>query len=494
MGAGRATRRWSALPMSRGRRRATEEASRTARLTRLVIELARVHDEDTDRIAALAAAATGAIGASVVLDDGPRPDAGRDSSTTLELPTTAGAAGVLSLQFASPFPDDPASMAFLEAVAAACGTAVERLHLRRADRRLRADGEFLAEASIALAAALGADAVLDTLEKLAVAQLADSCTIVRGAGSDAASAAEPGGLSIALRGRSGVLATMVLDRVDRGFDFFDRAVAQEVAARAAQALDAALAYDDQATASVTLQRSLLPKALMRVPGLAFAARYVAAAEAQEVGGDFYDAIVCPDGRAVLVIGDVQGKGIDAATFTSAARHTLRETALAGMSPREMLLRVNATVIYGQQEQALVSDQDPRFVTTAVVALTPTDCGFHGVVASGGHPPPLVVRVNGDVRELHSPGIVLGVVDDPDFTEIEVELALADTVVLYTDGVTEQANYLDFDEAELGRLVRNRIGPADADAVAQLILDTVLLLAPGQPRDDLAVLVACVTAK
>jgi serine phosphatase RsbU (regulator of sigma subunit) len=77
--------------------------------------------------------------------------------------------------------------------------------------------------------------------------------------------------------------------------------------------------------------------------------------------------------------------------------------------------------------------------------------------------------------------------------VTVELRRADTVVLYTDGVTEQSPDLDFDEAELGRLMRNRIGPADPEAVAQLILDTVLLLAPGKPRDDLAVLVACVTA-
>ena len=436
----------------RARRREDAEAVRAARLAQLLADLAAIGDDDgPERVAALAAGATRDVG-----------------------------------------PGAPAK--FLEAVRAACDTALDRLRLRDAERRRLANQAFLADASLALAGARGADALLATLCKLVVPHLADGCTVEHGdASADDDDDGDPHVLRAPLRGHSGVLATLVLERADSTFDAFDRMLADELATRAGPALDAALAFDEQAKASVTLQRSLLPTALVPVAGLAFAARYVAAVATQEVGGDFYDAIARPDGSAVLVIGDVQGKGIDAATITSAARHTLRAGALDGLSPAVMLQRANAAMLYGHAEHAHAGDDDPRFVTAAVVALTPAEGGFQAVAASGGHPPPLVVRADGTVHELRAAGMVLGVVDDPEFTEVHADLALADTVVLYTDGVTEQATSLDFDEAELGRLVRNRVGPADADAVAQLILDTVLLLAPGQPRDDLAVLVACVTS-
>ncbi len=89
--------------------------------------------------------------------------------------------------------------------------------------------------------------------------------------------------------------------------------------------------------------------------------------------------------------------------------------------------------------------------------------------------------------------VAAIVDEAlEFGEATAEVSLADTIVLYTDGATEQSHRGDFDEQELGRLVRHRLAPADAEAVAQLILDTVLQMAPGRPRDDLAVVVACAT--
>ena len=380
---------------------------------------------------------------------------------------------------------------FRTSVERQCEQALERLRLIGADARSRADEEFLAQASLALAGALGAESVRDTIVRIVVPRFADWCSID---GTHLGAPAPAGGdvVELPLPGRQGVITTLRLERTSRPFDLSDRALADEVAARAAQALDAAIAYDEQTMTSMTLQRSLLPHGLVPVPGLAFAARYVAATATQEVGGDFYDAIAVPGGGAVLMIGDVQGKGIDAAALTSAARHTLRAAALEGGSPCEMLRRVNAAILYGQREQTLESDEDPRFVTAAIVTLRPQGSGFTADAASGGHPPPLLVRANGHVEELRAAGMVLGVVDDPQFTVVHAELSLADTIVLYTDGVTEQARYLDFDEAELGRLVRNRIGPADAEAVAELILDTVLLMAPGQPRDDLAVLVACVT--
>src|SRR5690606_18464249 len=116
-----------------------------------------------------------------------------------------------------------------------------------------------------------------------------------------------------------------------------------------------------------------------------------------------------------------------------------------------------------------------------------------VVASGGHPPPLVIRPDGSVEQVVADGPLLGVFADASYKEQHVALALADTVVLYTDGVTEQRRQPElFDEVQLGRLVRNQLTVRRADAVAQLILDTVVDLNPREARDDIALVVACVT--
>ena len=241
----------------------------------------------------------------------------------------------------------------------------------------------------------------------------------------------------------------------------------------------------------TLERSLLPEAVLPVPDLQIASRYLPAAMGQDVGGDFYDAIRAGDG-AVLIVGDVQGKGVEAATFTSLARHTLRTAALDGAAPDEMLAQLNRALLYGQAEQA-ESGIDPhhRFVTAAVAMLTPTGDGtFDVAIARAGHPPPLVVRWSGDIELFEPEGLLLGVADAPHFEVHRTHLGPSDTLVLYTDGVTEQRSpESTFDETQLGLLVRHRLDANDAEAIAQAILDTVLLVSPEGSRDDIAVLVA-----
>jgi sigma-B regulation protein RsbU (phosphoserine phosphatase) len=200
---------------------------------------------------------------------------------------------------------------------------------------------------------------------------------------------------------------------------------------------------------------------------------------------------------VLVVGDVQGKGVEAATLTSAARHTLRAAALAGAGPASMLEQLNEALLYGQSERLVATAGEPsiRFVTAAVVALTPIEHGFQAVVASGGHPPPLVIRPSGTVEQVRIEGVLLGVFADACYREKTVELGRSDIVVLYTDGVTEQRTQPDlFNEAQLGRLVRNMrtAEHVDAEAAAQLILDTVVGLNPREVRDDIALVVARVT--
>jgi sigma-B regulation protein RsbU (phosphoserine phosphatase) len=157
----------------------------------------------------------------------------------------------------------------------------------------------------------------------------------------------------------------------------------------------------------------------------------------------------------------------------------------------MLAQLNRALLYGQAEQeAAGANSVPRFVTAAVAALTPADDGFDVVLARGGQPPPLVVRWSGEIELFEPAGMLLGVTKDPTFELAHTHLGPSDTLVLYTDGVTEQRSpETTFDETQLGLLVRNRLEAIDADAIAQAILDTVLLVAPEGSRDDIAVIVA-----
>jgi serine phosphatase RsbU (regulator of sigma subunit) len=243
-----------------------------------------------------------------------------------------------------------------------------------------------------------------------------------------------------------------------------------------------------------LERSLLPEALLPIPRLQISSRYLPGASVTDLaGGDFYDAVRFGD-SVTLIIGDVQGKGVEAATLTSLARHTMRSSALRGERPAALLQALNRALIYGQDElRASGSDAMPRFVTSAVAQLTPRGDDFSVTIARAGHPPPVVVRATGDIELIEPKGVLLGVAEDPVFEQEELELHLADTLLLYTDGVTEHREpATQFDERQLGLLVRNRRDTARAESIAQLVLDTVLLLAPAGGRDDIALLVASVS--
>ena len=156
-------------------------------------------------------------------------------------------------------------------------------------------------------------------------------------------------------------------------------------------------------------------------------------------------------------------------------------------------QLNTALLYGQAEQ-LHAGLDPvlRFVTAVVASIDKTTDGFSVRVARAGQPPPIVVRSAGTFEHVEPKGVLLGVCQDPVFEEARVELAIGDTLILYTDGVIEQRDASrSFSERHLGMLVRNRRNVVDAEATAQLIEDTVHLVAPERVRDDVAILVACV---
>jgi serine phosphatase RsbU (regulator of sigma subunit) len=485
------------------RRRRTRDLAGMSRLTELSRSLAALEpvpggSADDERVDELAANAAGAAGARIVPVDEPLPPPA-PGLLVVELLAGARLLGHLAFRFDGPVRAGAVQDAYMEAVAAQVAHTLVRFEAQEAGRATLADDALLADAAARLSSSLDPDAVADGLAAVAVPKVADHCEVALGpepahVTGDAAPRPpdSPHTYRVTLRSRDRTLAVATFWRDRRPLDRVERALAEQLASIASTALANAHLYDDQASSSTTLQRSLLPKTLLPVPRLHLAARYVAAAPSHEVGGDFYDVVRLDDRAIVLAIGDVQGKGVEAAALTSVARHTLRAGAMDAASPRDMLLDVNRALLYDQAEaRAADTKADVRFVTAAVVALTAKGDGFHAVAASAGHPPPLVVRADGTVDVLATRGLLLGMDPSPVIEEVEADLALADTVVLYTDGVTDQRG-TPFDEHELGRLLSNRLGVADADATAQLVLDTVLLMAPGQARDDLAVLVATVT--
>jgi len=227
----------------------------------------------------------------------------------------------------------------------------------------------------------------------------------------------------------------------------------------------------------TLQQSLLPRALPDVPGVELAARYVAAGEGNEVGGDFYDCYATGGGDWALVVGDVCGKGAEAAALTALARYTLRAASQHTRRPRAVLTELN---------EALLRDrQDYRFCTVVYVSLTPRDDRVSACVAAAGHPLPLVLRAEGDIETVGSPGSLLGIVDTPELVEERVELMPGDALVLYTDGVTEADRAAG--PERLAAVLEGCRG-VDAAAIAAAVEADALAAHGGPARDDVAIVV------
>jgi PAS domain S-box-containing protein len=220
------------------------------------------------------------------------------------------------------------------------------------------------------------------------------------------------------------LGALTLATADSGrrFTADDFAFAQDLALRAATAIQNARLYEAQVRVAHTLQASLLPERLPELPGWGGAASYQAGEQGAEVGGDFYDIVGADGGRHLVFLGDVTGKGIAAAALTSLVRHSLRTAARFDPRPASVLSLVNDILV-----------EQPRLApVTLVCALID---GARMTVAAAGHPPPLLRRA-GKVVELGPTGILLGAVGGQTFREETVELRPGDTVLLYTDGVTD----------------------------------------------------------
>ena len=266
----------------------------------------------------------------------------------------------------------------------------------------------------------------------------------------------------------------------------DAALVDEFAQRAGIAMAAAALYARQVRTAGVLRASLLQPSLPRVPGLTLGAAYRPADEGLLIGGDFYDVLHRPGTATTFLLGDVCGKGVDAAVSTGRVRQSVLALRRVEDDPVRLLELLNATML-----DAAPPDRAPRFVTLVFGTATPLPGGgIRLVLAGGGHLPPLVVR--GDrVEQVDIGGMLVGAVPDARFRARTVDLAPGESCVLYTDGVTEALGGVDgrqvFGEERLAAVLAGcdvLPAPGIADRVVQHVTQW---LASGH-HDDIAVLV------
>jgi PAS domain S-box-containing protein len=285
------------------------------------------------------------------------------------------------------------------------------------------------------------------------------------------------------RGKVVGAITLVAGDDGRRFGDSDLVLAEELAVRCALAVDNARLFRERSRIARTLQESLLPPVLPELPGLDLAARFRAAGEALEVGGDFYDLFETGDSGWAVAIGDVCGKGSEAAAITALARYTVRAAAMRQDGPSQILGLLN--------EALLRQRTDKRFCTVLYGRLERNGSGHLFEFASGGHPLPLVLRAAGSSAaggEVGAPGTLLGIVADPSLSDEQVHLGPGDALVLYTDGVTDSAAPVRIlDSVSLAEAVGPPAG-LDADEIAERVIQAALAGPGAEPRDDIAILV------
>lgn len=248
--------------------------------------------------------------------------------------------------------------------------------------------------------------------------------------------------------------------------------------RVALAIEHVRAYGREHHIAETLQRSLLPRTLPSLPGVALAGRYLPAASEAEVGGDWYDAIGLPGGRVLLVMGDVSGKGLAAASTLGALRSAIRAYALEGHGPAQIAERLNTFV--------LAEPSREHMATLVLAVFDPVDAELSYVNA--GHPPPLTLSADGTPHFLGGArSVPLGVLPFPAYEEEMVTLEPGGAVVLYTDGLVERRT----ENIDLG-LDRLSVAAGEGALEVEALCDRLLeaALPSGATSDDVALLALC----
>jgi serine phosphatase RsbU (regulator of sigma subunit) len=253
-----------------------------------------------------------------------------------------------------------------------------------------------------------------------------------------------------------------------------------VAWRASLLIDNARLLSESSHVAQVLQASLMPPSLPSVPGIEVAARYVAFGAGMEVGGDFYDLFNAGRGAWVFALGDVCGRGPEAAVVTGSIRHTLRSVALEVRQPGRLLAVANEVLLHESTDNQL-------FSTLLCGILRPHTNTMRLALANAGHPPPILLRTDGTVEIPPNSDTIIGAFEDAQWSSRSLTLHPGDVLVAYTDGITEARR-----EGELfgeERLVAVVLAARDrpTEEIADRIIAAVRAFAGHEPSDDLALI-------
>ncbi len=321
--------------------------------------------------------------------------------------------------------------------------------------------------------------VADVAQTPALGDAIQTAGILPGHGTDSSRSATV--VPMVARGRMlGVMSFVHPGRPQRG----QLRILEDLTGRAALAYDNARLYAERARVAQTLRRSLMPAALPEVSGLELDCYFRPMGAGAEVGGDFYDVFAERDG-CWLVVGDVCGKGAEAAVITAFLRHTTAAYAREGGTPASVLARVNLAM--------LEQDFEGRFATAILARLTVGTTGRIAVtVAAAGHPAALVSRAGGRTEEFGDGGTLLGIFPDARIGESSLVLEAGDTLALYTDGLAEaHAPARMLSPGEMIRALDDTAPETAGDAIAALL--GLVDLSRGA-RDDIAILAVRVRAE
>ncbi len=262
------------------------------------------------------------------------------------------------------------------------------------------------------------------------------------------------------------------------FGMADVGLVEELGEQLALAIRADRMFRHSTEVANALQASLLPRQLRQIPGVEVAASHAPASRAQDTGGDFYDVYPARAGWGIS-IGDVCGKGQDAAAVTAAARHAIRVLAHWESDPAEILRSAN--------EIMMAEEFGSRFVTASVGHLRWRDGGLHVVLGSAGHPWPVLVKPDGRTEVLQGGGLPLGIFDDAEPASQQIELAPGDLLFFFSDGLTSACgpDMVFFEDRLTDELAA--LGGQPADRVVSRVREVVLQFCRGQLRDDVTML-------
>jgi serine phosphatase RsbU (regulator of sigma subunit) len=328
---------------------------------------------------------------------------------------------------------------------------------------------------VARALASGVPCVVDDLtDELELAQAAQSDEhqrFMRGAGYRSAAV-----FPMIARGRTHGAISFLHVRSEARYSRGVLDVLEDLSGRAAMAFDNAQLYAERTRVAQTLRRSLMPAVLPAIPGLELASYFRPLGAGSEVGGDFYD-VFGDEHSCWLVVGDVCGKGAEAAALTGFLRHTTVAYARDASSPRTVLAQVNRVM--------LEQDFEGRFATAILVNLRIAGGEVAVTIASAGHPAALLTRSDGAATQFGERGSLLGVFADPIIEEVSTVLQTGDSLALYTDGLIEaHAPALTVTPEQMLEQLQRR-SPAGAREAIDALLGLIEL--DEHVRDDIAIL-------